>query len=177
MLRDTGLFILITVGIHVLWKIWQVRFEYAPVQDFMYGLMGLMSAEVYRESVWLIDKMYEMTAVVETQYMYFTNQSAMYINNSCSGLKQMLQFALLMMIYPGPWLKKLWFIPLGLVIMHLTNLFRVVGLAVVMNNWPWHWDFSHDYLFRPFFYVVIFMLWVWWVEKLKHKPPINPKTK
>jgi hypothetical protein len=36
-----------------------------------------------------------------------------------------------------------------------------------MNNWPQHWDFSHDYLFRPFFYLVIFLLWVWWVEKIR----------
>ena len=51
--------------------------------------------------------------------------------------------------------------------MHLTNLFRMVGLAVVMNNWPEYWDFSHDNLFRPFFYLVIFLLWVWWVEKIR----------
>jgi exosortase/archaeosortase family protein len=78
----------------------------------------------------------------------------------------MIQFVLLFLIFPGPWRKKLWFIPLGLLIVHLTNLFRIAGLSVVTVTVPEYWDFSHDYLFRPFFYVVIFLLWVWWVEKL-----------
>jgi len=81
----------------------------------------------------------------------------------------MIQFALLMAIFPGPWRHKLWYIPLGIFIVHLTNLFRIIGLAVVLVTVPDYWDFSHDNIFRPLFYVVIFGLWVYWVEKLKKK--------
>jgi len=70
------------------------------------------------------------------------------------------------MLFPGPWKKKLWFIPLGIAIIHLTNVLRIVGLAIVMNNWPWHFNFSHDLIFRPIFYVVIFALWLIWVERV-----------
>ena len=108
--------------------------------------------------------------------MYFPNQCIMYINESCSGLKQMLQFSLLMILFPGPWIKKLWFIPLGIIVMHLTNLFRVVGLAVVMNTRPQYWDFSHDYIFRPIFYVVIFGLWLYWVERINRKPEASSQN-
>jgi len=166
-LKDVALFILITAVVHLIWRYWQTQFNYAPVRDFMYGLMGVMSAEVYRESVWVIDNILDITRVDETMYMYFPNRSIMYINDSCSGLKQILQFGLLMLIFPGPWKKKLWFIPLGMLIMHLTNIFRMIGLAVIMNNWPWYWHFSHDYIFRPLFYLVIFLLWVFWVERIR----------
>ncbi len=168
-LKDVALFILITILIHIVWRFWQIQFNYAPVRDAMYGLMGIMSAEVYRESVWIISGIYDITSIDESMYIYLPNKNMIYINSGCSGLKQMLQFAILMMVFPGPWMKKLWFIPLGVFIMHLTNLFRVVGLAVVMNNWPQYWDFSHDYFFRPIFYLVIFLLWVFWVEKMKKK--------
>jgi len=170
-LKDVALFIMITLAIHLVWRFWQLRFDYAPIHDFMYDLMGIMSAEVYRESAWLISGMIDIVKVDETMYMYFPNDAIMFVNNGCSGLKQMLQFTLLMLIFPGPWKKKLWFIPLGILIMHLTNLFRMVGLAVVMNNWPWQWHFSHDYIFRPLFYIVIFMLWVWWVERIRSRKP------
>jgi len=166
-LKDVMLFIIITLVIHIAWRIWQTQFNYAPIRSFIYGLMDLMSAEVYRESAWIISGLIDIVRVDETMYMHFPNKAIMYVNNSCSGLKQMLQFALLMLIFPGPWRKKLWFIPLGVLIMHLTNIFRMVGLAVVMNNWPYQWDFFHDYIFRPIFYIVIFMLWVWWVEKIR----------
>jgi len=77
-----------------------------------------------------------------------------------------------MLLYPGPWKHKLWFIPVGVFIVHLTNLFRIIGLSVVLINYSDYWKFSHDNLFRPFFYVVIFIMWVIWVEyfykKKKH---------
>jgi exosortase/archaeosortase family protein len=100
------------------------------------------------------------------QTMNFGKYGFIHINESCSGLKPILQFILLMILYPGPWKKKLWFIPMGVVIVHLTNLFRIIGLSVVIVTEPQYWHFSHDNLFRPFFYVIIFLLWVWWVEKL-----------
>ena len=170
-LKDVMLFILITLAIHIAWRIWQTQFNYAPIRGFLYGLMDLMSAEVYRESAWIISGLIDIVRVDDTMYMYFPNKAIMYVNNSCSGLKQMLQFALLMLVFPGLWKKKLWFIPLGVLIMHFTNIFRMVGLAVVMNNWPYQWDFFHDNVFRPFFYIVIFMLWVWWVERIRRKAP------
>jgi len=168
-LKNVILFVIITLVIHIVWRIWQTQFHYAPIRDFMYGLMGHMAREVYRESVWIISGMIDIVRVDETMYMYFPNKAIMYVNNGCSGLKQMIQFSLLMLVFPGPWKKKLWFIPLGVFIMHLTNIFRMVGLAVVMNNWPQHWDFTHDNIFRFLFYVVIFMLWVWWVERIQVK--------
>lgn len=168
-LADVALFILITALIHYSWRFWQVNFNYAPIRELMYSLMGLMSAEVYRESVWLVAGMYDIVADKEALQWVLPNQCTIYINEGCSGLKQMIQFALLMMLFPGPWKKKLWFIPLGVFIMHLTNLFRVLGLTVVMMKWPQDYMFSHDYIFRPIFYIVIFLLWMWWNDRIRKR--------
>ncbi|HSG68216.1 MAG TPA: archaeosortase/exosortase family protein [Bacteroidales bacterium] len=166
-LKGTAIFVLITLIIHFAWRFWAKQFNYAPVTDFMYTIMEAMSVEVYRESVWIISRLYDIVAVDDTMHMYFPNQCIMYINESCSGLKQILQYSMLIIFFPGPWKKKLWFIPLGVIILHITNVFRVVGLAIVMNNWPWYWEFSHDYIFRPLFYVVIFGLWLVWEEWMR----------
>ena len=168
-LKDVFLFIIITLSIHYLWKWWQVSFEYAPITQFMYDLMVIMSTEVYRESSWIISGFIEIETVEISLNMIFPEGSMMWVNSGCSGLKQMIQFALLMLVFPGPWIKKLWFIPFGIVVMHITNIFRIVGMAVVVNNWPRYGDFSHDYIFRPLFYLIIFLLWVWWAEKLRSK--------
>ena len=166
-LKDVALFVLITLLIHILWRTWVKQFDYAPIHDFMYRIMGAMAMEVYRESVWIISGMYDIVRVDESMHMFFPNKSIMYINTGCSGLKQMMQFSLLMLLFPGTVKQKIWFIPLGILIMHLTNIFRIVGLSVVIMNWPQYGDFSHNYLFRLFFYVVIFVLWLYWVEKIR----------
>jgi exosortase/archaeosortase family protein len=71
-----------------------------------------------------------------------------------------------MLFFPGPWIHKLWFIPLGLIITHLVNVFRIDSLVIILDYYPQHWHFTHDYILRPFFYVVMFGLWVFWVEKI-----------
>lgn len=176
-LKDVVLFVIITLAIHLAWRFWQTQFNYAPIRDFMYGLMTVMAEEVYRESAWIISGFIDIVRVDEIMYMHFPNKAIMYVNNSCSGLKQTLQFILLMLIFPGPWKKKLWFIPLGVLFIHLTNLVRMVGLAVVMDRRPFEWHFYHDYVFRFLFYVVIFFLWVWWVERIARKNNYLPKPR
>jgi hypothetical protein len=54
---------------------------------------------------------------------------------------------------------------MGMFSMFLVNVLRIVGLSFAMIYWPAQWDFIHLWILRPFYYVVIFILWVVWVEK------------
>ena len=168
-LKGIFLFAVITLVIHYSYRFW-ARQDYWPVAAAMHTAHDRMSDLVYGQSTWFIEHILPIPITKDdNRVMRFENGGYIGINESCSGLKPMLQFILLFLIFPGPWRKKLWFIPMGLLIVHLTNLFRIVGLAVVTVTVPQYWDFSHDYLFRPFFYVIIFLLWVWWAEKLSVK--------
>jgi exosortase/archaeosortase family protein len=168
-LKGVFLFALITLVIHYSYRYWVTK-DYWPISSAMHIAHDKMSDIVYSQSTWFVDHILPISFTKgENRMMCFDNGGFIGINDGCSGLKQILQFVLLFLVFPGPWKKKLWFIPLGIVIVHLTNLFRIIGLSVVTVTIPEYWDFSHDYLFRPFFYVVIFALWLWWVEKLSVK--------
>ncbi len=151
-----------------MWRFWVNTFNYRPVQQFMSHAQAWLSAVVFDQSIWFIRYILQIpiTTIEETNTMYFANKGYMAINQSCSGLKQIMQFVLLIALIRGPWKRKWWFILLGILIVHLTNLFRVTGLSVVITTLPEYWDFSHDNIFRPIFYIVIFSLWVWWVERI-----------
>lgn len=168
-LVDVAVFITLTLVIHYGYRFWANTLHYAPITDTLNAMHDHLSQRVFIESSWFIQNILGMEITTIKRTMYWGNEGYIAINRGCSGLKQMLQFALLMMIFPGPWKHKLWYIPLGILIVHLTNLFRIIGLAVVLVTVPDYWDFSHDNIFRPFFYVVIFSLWVYWVEKIKNK--------
>ncbi len=165
---DVAMFIIITLVIHFSYRYWAAH-AYYPIHDLINSMHDHLSERVFVESSWFIQNILGMEITTIDRTMYWANDGYISINYGCSGLKQMIQFALLMIIFPGPWKQKLWFIPVGIFIVHLTNLFRIIGLAEVLVILPDYWKFSHDYLFRPFFYVVIFSLWVYWVEKLKNK--------
>ncbi len=163
-LLDVSLFIALTLIIHFVYRYW-ATVEYFPIQGAMLKAHDFLTTQVFVQSEWFIRSVLKMEITSVNQTMYWPNQGYIVINHGCSGLKQILQISLLFLIFPGSWKHKLWFIPMGIVVIHLVNVFRIIGLAEVLVHFPKYWDFSHDNLFRPFFYVVIFGLWVIWVEK------------
>jgi len=160
-LKDVMIFIVITLVVHYTYRFWANTAHYWPVQNMMMKAHDAMAKVVFEQSAWIVDNILNIPFTIQDQTFHFENNGFITINHSCSGLKPMLQFLLLMLIFPGPWKHKAWFLPMGLVLVHLTNLFRISGLAVVTITIPEYWDFAHDNVFRPFFYVVIFLLWVW----------------
>jgi len=169
-LKDVAIFIIITLTIHYTYRYWANTTHYLPINSQMTLAHEKMAGIVFDQSIWIIDNILHIPVTIEeNRLIRFQNNGFVAINHGCSGLKPILQYLLLMLIFPGPWKHKAWFLPMGIVIVHLTNLFRICGLAVITVTIPEYWDFSHDYLFRPFFYVVIFLLWVWWAEKFRAK--------
>jgi exosortase/archaeosortase family protein len=165
-LRDVAIFVIITLTVHITYRYWANTANYWPIEKQMNAAHEEAAWIVFNQSFWFIDHVLNIPVTAdESRTMHFEKNGFICIDAGCSGLKPILQFILLMLIFPGPWKHKAWFIPMGIVIVHLTNLFRITGLAFVTVTIPQYWEFSHDYLFRPFFYVVIFLLWVWWVEK------------
>lgn len=167
-LREVLIFAAIILAFHFFFRAWANWWEYWPIKPYINILHDMLSQTLFEQSVWVNEHILNLDFSTEHRRMLFEN-GYIGINYSCSGLKPMLQYMVLMLAYPGPWKHKLWFIPAGLIIVHLTNIFRITGLSVVLINWPDYWDFSHDYIFRPFFYLVIFLMWVLWAEYFKKK--------
>ena len=92
----------------------------------------------------------------------------------CASLKQWMHWIFLMVLFPGPWKHKLWYIPAGLVIIEWTNVIRICGILMMQIPWPNSFHIAHDYIFKVFFYLIIFLMWVLWVEKF-YNPSIKAK--
>ena len=181
--KDIIIFMAILLAFHILWKIF-IKDWFAI--SFIYDSAYWLSGKVFVASVWVLDlfnvnitPFSELTIKGTVRYNVIfcpDNNGFVYVNRSCSGLKQFYQWFFLMILYPGPWKQKLWFIPMGLGIIHIVNICRIVGMTFVTMTIPQHWDFMHDYVARPFFYVVMFFLWVWWNEKFYLKSKQKKQT-
>lgn len=168
---DIGLFVLITYGFHLVF-----RFFAADIMSlgFVNKSAYWLSDAAYRISLWFNQNILGMQIVTrDDNSMWFTNQHGVIVNLSCSGLKQFYQVLVLFVLFPGPWKHKAWFIPMGFAVMFLVNVFRIIVLCVIMAWRPEYFEFSHTWILRPFFYVILFALWVWWVEKFRRKPQIS----
>lgn len=166
---DVLIFMIIIVFFHKLWWDWGLKnfllehLSFAELEQFM-------AYQVFLPSSWFVENIIGYDIKTLNTTLYFPNTGYIEVNGSCSGLKQFYQWIFLMVLFPGPWKAKLWYIPLGMFVIHLTNIFRIIVLSVIVMKWPQYWDFAHDWILRPFFYVVIFVMWVIWVEKFRPKP-------
>ena len=174
---DVALFVIITYAVHKLW--WQYSYVIYGIPAFM-SITGWLGYNVYLVSVWINMNILGMDIqLAEGNTMIFLrNNCSIYINESCSGFKQMFQILILFVLFPGPWKHKLWFIPAAIVSMFFVNVIRVIGLSYAMIYMPQHWDFIHLWIMRPFYYVAIFIMWVIWVEKFRNtnRKDANPAS-
>jgi exosortase/archaeosortase family protein len=164
--REVFWFAVITLSIHYCYRFWAIQLDYRPVTGFMRELQQALTGLVFRQSAWVDRSILGIAFTTSGHTLTFGNGSWISVNESCAGDKQILQFMLLMLIYPGPWKQKLWYIPMGMVLIHFTNILRIVLLSLVSITRPELWHLAHNTVLRGMFYVVILALWIVWVERV-----------
>lgn len=92
------------------------------------------------------------------------------VEQACDSLDLMGLFAVFVLAYPGPWKQRLWYIPVGVVLIHLLNIVRITSLCIIEYKDPSLLDFNHKYTFTGVMYLFIFGLWYYWVKKLSNRP-------
>jgi exosortase family protein XrtF len=93
----------------------------------------------------------------------------LWIGDPCNGLTLFALFAIFIVAYPGPWKHKLWFIPVGITVIHFLNVMRITALCIIVMKRPEWLDFNHTYTFQLLMYGFIFGLWWIWIQKLSSR--------
>ena len=88
------------------------------------------------------------------------------IGAPCDGLSLFALFAIFIAFFPGPVRNKLWFVPLGIILLHGVNISRVISLTFIQSKYSEWLAFNHDYTFTVLVYGVVFGLWVVWATYL-----------
>ena len=173
-LLDVLIFCVITYGFHELW--WWLAPWFKPTSLFQ-EIATFMTNHVFNSSSWILQHIFGWTFEIQNPNTFIfsipasgiRHPASLEVNESCSGLKQFFQIAILFILFPGPWKHKLWYIPVAILIMHGVNILRIVVLSVILVYHPDWWTFSHDWILRPFFYVIIFLEWLIWLKYFRNK--------
>lgn len=169
---DVALFILLIFSFHFLYLGWQAT-NYFPISELISKLFDSASTLLFNQSCWVLEHIFNIDIITHKHTIGVINSNDTYslinVAPECTSLKQWLHWLFLMLLFPGPWKHKLWYIPLGLVIIEFINVIRVVGITLCMIPFPNHFDFFHNYLFKTMFYFFIFIMWVIWVEVFVHR--------
>lgn len=187
---NVGLFILLIISFHFIFLGWQAL-GYWPVGKLIYRLMVWSVKMAYSQSCWVLDHIFriDITTISSERIISAMNRDGgralVIIAPECASLKQWMHWLFLMILFPGPWKHKLWYIPAGLVVIQWTNVIRICGILIMQILWPSinihfmgndinTFHLAHDYVFKLFFYLIIFLMWVLWVEKI-YNPSLKVK--
>lgn len=88
-----------------------------------------------------------------------------YVGIPCNGIDLISLFAGFIIIFNGSWKNKIWYIPLGIIIIHFLNVIRIFALILIENSNPELLEFNHKYTFTILLYIIVFVGWMLWVRK------------
>lgn len=100
------------------------------------------------------------------QVIGIDGSNGVWVGSNCNAISLFSLFSVFIIAYPGPMKHKLWFIPSGIILIHIINIIRLVALALIAKHSPQYLNFNHTYTFTFFVYAFIFALWMIWVNKL-----------
>lgn len=114
-------------------------------------------------------KTFKILRDTDFQALGIDGSLGVWVGSGCNALTLFFLFAVFVIAYPGHQRSKWLFVPLGILSIHLLNIFRVVALALIAFYSPGALSFNHTYTFTFIVYGYIFLLWVWWVNSFSNR--------
>ena len=172
-------FVVLLMLSHFFWKFTVIGNETETVVTF-FGMnisapFNFMADHVARVTAWLLETMGYAISLSADNVVRHDNNVAVHVVWACTGLKQAYIFVCIIAFYRGTLKNKLWFIPLGLLVVYLFNIFRIVAITALIKENPEWFYILHEHVFKYLFYVIIFGMWILW-EEVVSKKTVQPKN-
>lgn len=130
-------------------------------------------SQIIAASAWTLQVLGYRTFMVlqdlDMQVVGIDGSNGVWVGSNCNAITLFSLFAVFILAYPGHQKNKWWFVPAGIVSIHILNILRVVALAMIANYAPQYLDFNHTYTFTFLVYGYIFLLWMIWVNRYSQK--------
>ncbi|MEM7109522.1 MAG: exosortase family protein XrtF [Bacteroidota bacterium] len=94
-----------------------------------------------------------------------SGKSILSVYEGCNGLNVVIIFLSFLVAFKLN-SNLFWFVPLGIFMIHMSNLVRIALLYHVSIGLPNYSYFAHKYFFTASIFLVVFGLWFWWLKKL-----------
>lgn len=172
------IFLVMMFVANVVWKVFVQGGEETP--PFFLGLFNIAAPFdfvghwVARTSVIFLH-LFDYPVRISGTEIYYMNGLGIKIVWGCTAIKQSFIFFCIMLASRGLWKRKLWYIPIGLVLIQCFNVFRIAIISAWMQRHPEDFHVLHEGILKYLFYAFIFLIWVAWEEKFSGR--VDKKAK
>jgi len=127
----------------------------ADLSFFLMNFLGLLSVKSTVNELGVV-----------TLFHGDTGKILVSIGHGCNALSLFVLFSGFILAFPSKIKLKVPFLFIGLGILFILNILRIIIITLMWNYNPRWVDFNHKYVFTTFMYLVIFGLWILWVNRL-----------
>lgn len=169
--RDIIVFVVVLFASNALWKLMICGDDYSTVVTW-FGIdvtaqFNALAQHIAYVSAAIASIFRDTVHWIAPNYIRFDSGSCITIVWSCTAIKQSFIWLCLMLTVSGNWKHRMWFIPMGWVCIYAFNILRITAIALIIEHHIELFDLMHTYIFKYLFYGMMFLLWVWWEEKIK----------
>lgn len=122
------------------------------------------------QSEWLVNQLgYEAKTILKigdefTRFIVDKKYVARVVEG-CNALSVMILFIAFVVAFKGKIWHTIIFSTVGVGFIHLLNIIRIALLVIGLRYYPEYKELMHDIIFPLFIYGVVFLLWIFWVNK------------
>ncbi|OIQ27996.1 MAG: exosortase family protein XrtF [Bacteroidetes bacterium MedPE-SWsnd-G2] len=93
----------------------------------------------------------------------------------CNSISVIILFVAFIVAFSGRFKSTFLYICFGIIIIYISNILRISLLTISIYKYPGYIYFVHDIVFPLVIYGVVFLLWVYWVNKLGNQELTDDK--
>ena len=161
-------FVVNALVLGLIWIVFYKLLRYKPFVNEFYEAAIVKFTYFLTESNRLFLELLGYDAVTYGKTIKIIGSAGVYLDKGCLARNLMGLYAGFVLAYPGSIKNKLWYIPLGLVIINILNIFRLSALAIISKCCPEHVEFNHHYIFKIVVFAFTLLLWYFWIFKLSN---------
>lgn len=95
------------------------------------------------------------------------------IIEGCNSISVLILFISFIIAYAGKLKTTLFYLLFGSVLVYTVNLIRIVMLSIGLYHYPWRREILHSVIFPLIIYGLVFLLWMFWVNRFVNLKPQN----
>ena len=155
--------------------LWFTFYTYIYKLELLFGLnfdsLTFISKILSQQSNFILNAMgFDATTEVEgkiviSKVLNYNYNHGVWIGEPCNGVKIFGLFSIFIICFEGNFKNKLWFIPLGISIIHFLNILRIASLTIIAAINPYFLNFNHNVTFQISVYGIMLVLWFFWIKK------------
>ena len=91
----------------------------------------------------------------------------------CNSISVIILFMAFVIAFSGKPKITFFYILAGSTLIYVVNLIRIVILSIGLYHYPWRREILHTVIFPAIIYGMVFLLWMFWVNRFSNLKPKN----